>query len=194
MQRSKAPCCKAPSFSSRTSCWDPRPTCGRSSTATRRSWTQSSLPSTAFRPPASGFAQVQLPPSSGRAGILGQAGVIAGHSQADRSSPTRRGLFILESFLCTTPPPPPAGVNTVFPAIPRHGAPEAGSASRECVVRWCHGFFDPSGLAMEHFDPIGQYRATENGLAIDATGNLERLSLRRRSAARRRVAPRADGA
>ena len=123
--------------------------------------------------PASGFAQVQLPPSSGRAGILGQASVIAGHSQADRSSPTRRGLFVLESFLCTTPPPPPAGVNTVLPVDPNTTAREKLKVHRVAAsCNACHGQFDPLGLAMEHFDPIGQYRATENGLAIDATGTL----------------------
>ncbi len=123
--------------------------------------------------PASGFAQVQLPPSSGRAGILGQASVIAGHSQADRSSPTRRGLFVLESFLCTTPPPPPAGVNTVLPQDPNTTAREKLKAHRVAAsCNSCHGSFDPLGLAMEHFDPIGQYRATENELAIDATGTL----------------------
>ena len=41
--------------------------------------------------PTSGFGQVQLPPSSGRAGILGQAALIAAQSQSDRTSPTRRG-------------------------------------------------------------------------------------------------------
>ena len=37
----------------------------------------------------------------------------------------------------------------------------------------CHALFDPLGLAMEHFDPIGQYRATENGLTIDASGTVD---------------------
>ena len=40
----------------------------------------------------------------------------------------------------------------------------------------CHSLFDPLGLAMEHFDPIGQYRATENGLAIDTTGTVDGVS------------------
>jgi hypothetical protein len=126
------------------------------------------------QPPASGFAQVQLPPSSGRAGILGQAGVIAGQSQADRSSPTRRGLFVLESFLCTTPPPPPQGVNTVLPQDPNTTARQKLTVHRVTAsCNACHAAFDPLGLAMEHFDAIGQYRPTENGLAIDATGTLE---------------------
>ncbi len=70
------------------------------------------------RAPTSGFGQVQLPASSGRAGILGQAGLIAAQSQSDRTSPTRRGIFILESLLCTTPPPPPPGVVTDLPVDP----------------------------------------------------------------------------
>ena len=72
-----------------------------------------------IRAPASGFGQVQFPPSNGRAGILGQAGIIAAQSQADRTSPTRRGIFILESLLCVTPMPPPQGVVKKFLPIPR---------------------------------------------------------------------------
>lgn len=121
--------------------------------------------------PASGFAQVQLPSSSGRAGILGQAAVIAAQSQADRTSPTRRGLFILESLLCIIPEPPPPGVNTNIPVDTTKTTREQLEAHRESAVcAGCHSAFDPLGLALEHFDPIGQYRATENGLAIDATG------------------------
>ncbi|MES1187036.1 MAG: DUF1592 domain-containing protein, partial [Myxococcales bacterium] len=66
-------------------------------------------------PPASGFMQLTLGPDASRAGILGQAAVIAGHSQPDHNSPTRRGVFILQSFLCQTPPPPPPGVSTTPP-------------------------------------------------------------------------------
>jgi hypothetical protein len=124
--------------------------------------------------PASGFAQVQLAASSGRAGILGQASVIAGQSQADRNSPTRRGVFILQSFLCTTPPSPPAGVNTSLPTDTTTTTRQklvAHRATPSCAG--CHGQFDPLGLAMEHFDAIGKYRATENGLPIDVTGTLD---------------------
>jgi len=123
--------------------------------------------------PATGFAQVQLPASSGRAGILGQAAVIATQSQANRTSPTRRGVFILESLLCTTPPQPPPGVNTnlpVDPTVTTRKQLEAHRAAASCAAR--HTLFDPMGLSMEHFDPIGKYRATENGMPIDTTGTV----------------------
>jgi len=124
--------------------------------------------------PASGFVQVQLPSSSGRVGILGQAAVIAGQSQTNRTSPTRRGLFILESLLCTTPPSPPAGVKLDIipdPKVTARQQLEAHRTMASCAS--CHALFDPLGLAMEHFDPIGQYRATENGLTIDASGTVD---------------------
>jgi hypothetical protein len=124
--------------------------------------------------PASGFMQIKLDAAAGRAGILGQAGVVAGHSQADRTSPTRRGVFLLETFLCTTPPPPPGTVNTNLPKDPTltgRALVEAHRKNPECAG--CHGLFDPLGMGMEHLDPIGKYRATENGIAIDATGSLD---------------------
>jgi len=127
--------------------------------------------------PASGFAQVKLPASSGRVGILGQAAFIAAQSQSDRTSPTRRGIFILESLLCTTPSPPPGDVNLVIPEDPTRTTRErleAHRASARCAG--CHSSFDPLGLALEHFDPIGQYRATEGTLPIDATGSIDGVS------------------
>jgi hypothetical protein len=124
--------------------------------------------------PASGFAQVKLESSTGRAGILGQAAVIAGQSQSDRTSPTRRGLFVLEYLRCAPPPQVPQGVDTTVPPL------DANQTRRQQLLAHrqdprcagCHGAFDPYGLALEHFDAIGQYRATENGLAIDATGSI----------------------
>jgi len=124
--------------------------------------------------PASGFMQIKLAADAARAGIFGQAGVLAGHSQPDRNSPTRRGVFLLETFLCTTPPPPPGGVNTNLvndPTQTRRAQLEAHRKDPQCAS--CHALFDPLGLGLEHLDPIGQYRATENGIAIDATGSLD---------------------
>jgi hypothetical protein len=129
------------------------------------------------RAPASGFGQVQLPATSGRAGILGQAALIAAQSQSDRTSPTRRGVFILESMLCTTPPPPPPGINTDIPVDPTLTARQQLELHRSnTTCAGCHALFDPLGIALEHFDPIGRYRDTDNGLPIDATGVLNGMS------------------
>jgi hypothetical protein len=125
--------------------------------------------------PASGFMQLTLGPEAARAGILGQAAVLAAHSQPDHNSPTRRGVFILQRFLCQTPEPPPDGVITTTPTfdpnLTTRQRLEQTVASPRCLE--CHATFDPLGFALEHFDAIGQYRATEGGLAIDATGTLD---------------------
>lgn len=123
--------------------------------------------------PASGFMMVQLPANSGRAGIMGQAAVLSAQSQTNRTSPTRRGVFILENILCTHAPAPPPDVNTNVPIDPSLTTREQLAQHRAnptCAT--CHTFFDPLGLALEHFDPIGKYRETENGMPIDATGEL----------------------
>jgi hypothetical protein len=125
--------------------------------------------------PASGFTQLTLGPEAGRAGILGQAAVVAAHSQPSYNSPTRRGVFILQNFLCLTPPPPPDFVPTLPPLdgtnMTTRQRLEQQVASSPCAE--CHALFDPLGFALEHLDAIGQYRATEGGLPIDATGTLD---------------------
>ncbi|HEY6080608.1 MAG TPA: DUF1592 domain-containing protein [Polyangiaceae bacterium] len=127
--------------------------------------------------PASGFMQIKLTAEAARAGIFGQAGVVAGHSQPDRSSPTRRGVFLLETFLCTKPPDPPAGTDTTLDHDPTKTQREQLELHRKNpVCAGCHKLFDPLGMGLEHLDPIGQYRATENGLAIDATGALDEIA------------------
>jgi hypothetical protein len=124
--------------------------------------------------PASGFMQIKLAADSGRAGILGQAGVLAGHSLNDHNSPTRRGIFVATNFMCRKAPPPPDGVITELPNTPNLTTRERMEMHRsnpQCAS--CHAIFDPPGLALEHFDSIGKYRATEDGLAIDATGLID---------------------
>jgi hypothetical protein len=122
----------------------------------------------------SGFTQITLTPESGRAGIMGQAGVIAAHSKPDHSSPTARGLFMMQAFFCTEPEPVPPGVDTTLvndPTLTTRERLELHRRNATCAG--CHALFDPMGMALEHFDSIGQYRETENGLEIDASGNLE---------------------
>ena len=123
--------------------------------------------------PASGFAQVTLPASTGRAGILGQAAVMASQSHPDRTSPTRRGIFVLDSLLCTPPPIVPGDVDTALPVDQTQTMRKILEEHRKnATCATCHQLFDPMGLALEHFDAIGKYRATENGQPIDATGTM----------------------
>lgn len=126
--------------------------------------------------PASGFVQLELGPETGRAGILGQAAVLAVHAQPDYTSPARRGVFIMQRLLCLTPPVPPDGVVTTLPPddpnlTTRQRLEQTVEVSTSCAE--CHATFDALGFALEHFDAIGQYRATERGRPIDATGTLD---------------------
>jgi hypothetical protein len=124
--------------------------------------------------PASGFMQIKLGPEAARAGILSQPAVLAGHSQPDHTSPTRRGVFLSETFLCTVPPPPPDGVITTLPF-------DATKTTRQQLdlhrtmdsCKGCHALFDPLGFGLEKLDPIGKFRSMENGQPIDATGTLD---------------------
>lgn len=124
--------------------------------------------------PASGFAQIRLGPEAGRAGILGQAAVVAGHSPPDRNSPTQRGIFILNRLLCETPLPPPDGVTTLEPydpALTARERMELETKNEPCAK--CHAAFDPLGFALEHLNSIGQYVSMDNNRPIDATGELD---------------------
>jgi hypothetical protein len=125
-------------------------------------------------PPASGFAEFTLPPESGRAGIMGQAAILAGRSKSDHSAPTSRGLFMMQAFFCQTPEPPPGGhVGSEIPFDPTlttRQRLERETTGPACAG--CHVKFDPMGFALEHFDAIGRFRETENGLSVDASGTF----------------------
>jgi len=123
-------------------------------------------------PAGTGFARVTLPASAHRAGLLGQAGVLAARDHADGTSPTRRGLFVLTRLLCQdlplappanlTIPPPPTGMITARQRLEQHAT--------NAVCAACHHQTDPVGLALEHFDAMGVWRDTDHGLPIDDTG------------------------
>jgi hypothetical protein len=112
-----------------------------------------------------------------RVGILAQASFVALHSPAGRSSPTGRGKALRELILCQKVPPPPGNVDFKF--VQDISNPEFKTTrSRltahrtEAVCAGCHRLTDPIGLALENFDSSGAYRTTENGVLIDASGEL----------------------
>jgi hypothetical protein len=111
-----------------------------------------------------------------RFGLLGKASVLAVTSYTTRTAPTIRGKWVLENILAAPPPAPPANV----PALElsnKDGKPlsvrqmlEMHRANPACAS--CHARMDPLGLSLENFDAIGQWRTTDAGQAIDASGVL----------------------
>lgn len=112
--------------------------------------------------PAQDFGRVLFPPTSERAGILGQALFLASTAKPDESSPTARGLFVREQFLCQHVPDPPAGVNTNLPPF-TPGKPQTNrDRMSEHVINQgcasCHSLIDPVGFGFEKFDAVGARR------------------------------------
>ncbi|MBY0507065.1 MAG: DUF1592 domain-containing protein [Bryobacteraceae bacterium] len=112
--------------------------------------------------PAQDFGRVLFPPASERAGILGQALFLASTAKPDESSPTARGLFVREQFLCQHVPDPPAGVNTNLPPF-TPGKPQTNrDRMSEHVTNpgcaSCHSLIDPVGFGFEKFDAVGARR------------------------------------
>ena len=112
--------------------------------------------------PAAEFAKVSFPPESERAGLLGQALFLALTSRPDETSPTARGLFVREQFLCQKVADPPPGVNTNLPPIseakPMTNRDRLAEHTINKSCAGCHSLIDPIGFGFEKFDAIGGRR------------------------------------
>jgi hypothetical protein len=128
------------------------------------------------RAPREPFGRIELPADGPRRGLLGHVAVLAPNAHPTATSPTRRGAFIRERLLCDTVPAPPANVNTAIP----EPSPDARTlrerllAHQEVdVCRSCHLQLDNVAFGLETFDSLGVARTTENGVPIDASGDLD---------------------
>lgn len=130
----------------------------------------------------SGMQAVAMPVGSPRRGLLGQASFLALNAHATSTSPTRRGKFVREALLCQAIPAPPPNVSTELPPDgaqgPRTMRQKLETHRSQAQCAGCHALMDPIGLAFEQFDGIGAYRATDRGLAIDASGELDGRAFR----------------
>jgi hypothetical protein len=121
------------------------------------------------------FRRVKLTDEN-RFGLLGKASTLAVTSYPTRTSPTVRGKWLLENILAAPMPPPLPNVpalessNKDGKPLPVREMLEAHRASPVCAS--CHVRMDPLGLSLENFDAIGQWRSTDAGHAIDASGVL----------------------
>ena len=123
-------------------------------------------------PPADGFSAVAAAPGS--VGLLTQPGLMAMLAHSDQSGPVQRGVFVRERILCIDVPPPPPNFNP----IPPDPDPKATTRERFKVhtaspgCAGCHQVIDGTGFGFENYDQLGRYRTTENGLPVDASGDM----------------------
>jgi mono/diheme cytochrome c family protein len=121
---------------------------------------------------------VKLPPDSPRSGVLTQGTMLATTSNPDRTSPVKRGVFILDNILGTPPPPPPPNIPALEDAVAGLKGPpptlrETLKLHRSATLCGsCHNRMDPLGLAFENFNALGRWREKDRNQPIDAAGQL----------------------
>ena len=111
-----------------------------------------------------------------RGGLLTQSSILLVTSNPGRTSPVKRGKWILETLLNAAPPPPPANVpplkedqqsalhGTVRQRLEQHRT--------NAICASCHKMMDPLGFGLENYDALGQWRTQEGKLPIDSSGTL----------------------
>jgi hypothetical protein len=124
------------------------------------------------------LTEARHPAGVPRAGLLTTAALLTPQDKAHQTSPTRRGAFIRNNFLCDHVPDPPPGVDTAPKPLPpgvvisRKQSLTQHKTDAACAP--CHDLMDPLGLALENFDAMGIHRLEEeNGLTIDPSGTLD---------------------
>jgi mono/diheme cytochrome c family protein len=124
------------------------------------------------------FRQVKVTDPN-RRGLLGHGSILSLTSVATRTSPVFRGKYVLSTFLNTPPPPPLPNVPALEEA--GKGTANAPKTVREqldlhranAVCASCHRVIDPVGFALENFDSVGQWRASDvDGKPLDTAGVL----------------------
>ncbi len=113
-------------------------------------------------------------PGAHRRGLLGHASILTVTSYPNRTSPVKRGKWVLEQLMCSEPPPPPPGVEGLDDQGPATGSirDRMEQHRTDPVCMSCHQAMDPIGFALEHFDATGAWRETDGEYEIDATGTM----------------------
>jgi hypothetical protein len=119
---------------------------------------------------------VDIPADVPRGGLLTHGSFLLVTSNPTRTSPVKRGVFILDHLLGTPPPPAPADVPPLEAAVP-HGKEMTmrelmAVHRRDPLCASCHARMDPLGLALERYNALGQWRTDEAAASIDSSGQL----------------------
>jgi hypothetical protein len=120
------------------------------------------------------FRRVDLSSDTRRGGVLTQASVLTITSNPTRTSPVKRGKYILDQILGAPIPPPPPDVPELEEGPELTGTlrerMEKHSTNPSCAS--CHKRMDPLGFGFENFDAIGRWRDQDGEVPIDASGTL----------------------
>ncbi len=120
-------------------------------------------------PRGSTYERVNLPSDSKRGGLLGHASMLLGNSTGEDSHPILRAVWIRERLLDDPPAPPPPNVpaldseNPDFNQLPVRKQLEVHREDPSCAE--CHRGIDPWGIALEHYDAVGNWREKIKRLA-----------------------------
>lgn len=118
------------------------------------------------------FQRVSLK-GTGRAGVLTQGAILTLTSNPTRTSPVKRGKYVLENILGTPPPPAPPNVPELKEVKLTGTLRQRMEQHREnptCAS--CHARMDPIGFGFENFDGVGAYRQKDEEFPIDPSGQL----------------------
>jgi hypothetical protein len=125
------------------------------------------------------FTKVSLAGTQRLGGFLTQETFLTTTSLPTRTSPVKRGAYVLSQMVCTPPNPPPPNVPALAPPALGSGltvreALNEHASNPSCSS--CHNSIDPIGFTFENFDATGAYRTTDNGTMIDASGSLDGIN------------------
>jgi hypothetical protein len=121
---------------------------------------------------------VRLPEGSLRGGVLTEGTVLTVTSNPTRTSPVKRGQFILQNILGTPAPPPPPNVPPLELTKAAFGGHDPtlremlAEHRKNSLCSSCHGRMDPLGLALENFNALGEWRTADAGQPIVTAGKL----------------------
>ncbi|MEQ1877471.1 MAG: DUF1588 domain-containing protein, partial [Bdellovibrionia bacterium] len=118
-------------------------------------------------------------PPGQRSGLLTQGAFLSINATDVTSNPVLRGVFVREKLLCQKMPPPPPNVADTPPtggaALTTRDRYIEHSKNPTCYQ--CHRLMDPIGFGLENFDAVGSFRATEKSYPVNASGEINNLSV-----------------